>query len=210
MAVSAYDEHGRLKKNALRGTSLAVDESRADERKRFGALHERAIEYADDREGFQQVIQQEQAAQDALNQKALEQAQAGLTSTSADFNRLRTRQSSLQDTLRRTEDFRRRIEEGANWKDMRGFLSSNPDIAAAASGAYGARTGKERDRYKKGKRAYSVEAEYQDLARQTEERLAQLKETNPELFAALQSGPSDVGNVGPKNLKAGDRARGSA
>ena len=42
MAISAFNDEGLLKKDATRGTSLAVDPGRADERSRFETLHEEA------------------------------------------------------------------------------------------------------------------------------------------------------------------------
>jgi hypothetical protein len=53
--VAAYDEMGRLKKNALLGTSLAVDPNRATQRQAFNDLYGEAKEAATQgmgREGF--------------------------------------------------------------------------------------------------------------------------------------------------------------
>lgn len=60
MAISAYRQGtGLLRKNALKGSSLDVDATREDEKRRYMSLHDRARKFTGSKDQFQAMIARE-------------------------------------------------------------------------------------------------------------------------------------------------------
>ena len=134
MALSAYDEEGRLKKHALRGTGLgaATGGEEVKQRKQFEELHAEAQRTGMTREGMKATLQsrfdqyggrqQSRMAQIAEQRTGLEARYAA--SGDAETER---RFSLQQSGGPRPEEFR--AESRAAWEEGRGMPKDQKDIS---------------------------------------------------------------------------------
>lgn len=211
MAIAAYTDEGLLKKNPLLGTSLLSGPGRKEEKRKFGALHQRAVGHRGTKEDFQQMIKQET---DEANRPALEALAAFEQRLGGEREALsasEARQSQLEDLIAHANQ-RAQMVASAGTSNMRRFMEQNPQFASEAGAVLG---GKGRIEYAKGKGSVyqSKQKEFEDLRKELSNELTKLGDRPGllEQMAALQSGQSGAGKTpsGPNDAQAFARDLGS-
>lgn len=170
MAVSAYTDEGLLKKHALLGTSLAADPTRAEDKRKFGELYERAKSHGGDRESFQTLIASENEAQRKTALESLAKMEDTAATQSGEVQKYTDEEFGQTERFNKIEDTLSRFtERGVRLRqNVRPWLGRNQDIAREARAAYWDRSvlGKgDRETYEKGFRPDKISHRLNELER---------------------------------------------